>query len=234
MPIDAHLHSPAELLYQWVLCTTVPQQIRHTDPNAEAECECLNQCAAQSAEYHDQWGCCKKHPFFAGQTVSVINDTRILWLPATIIHKANYGSYVVQVIGGGLYRCALDHIWEHHPDAVKPDTSNIGDAAPAASTSALATQAVRLPTAVAPATPTPAAPAATLQTPCKAPPLVCLPQWKQTPSPWTPPSQSGKTPAVLCWSTQSRKPPSRLLEEIQTRTVPCRWIWWCHDSWLYP
>ena len=54
MPINAHLHSLAEMLYQLVLCTTVPQQIRHTDPHADAECDHLNQCAAQSAEYHDQ------------------------------------------------------------------------------------------------------------------------------------------------------------------------------------
>ena len=119
--------------------------------------------------------CCKKPPFFAGQTISVLNDARNLWLPATIIHKANNGSYLVQVIGGGQYRCAHDHIQECHLDAVKPDTSNIGNVAPAASTSAPATQAVRLPTAVTPTTPTPAAPAATLQTPCKALPAVCSP-----------------------------------------------------------
>ena len=53
--------------------------------------------------------------------------------PATIICKANNGSFLVQIIGGGQYRCAHDHIWECHPDAVKPDTSNIGDVAPATS-----------------------------------------------------------------------------------------------------
>ena len=50
IPIDAHLHSPAEMLYQWVLCTTVPQQIRHTYPHADAENDHLNQHADQSAE----------------------------------------------------------------------------------------------------------------------------------------------------------------------------------------
>ena len=54
MPIDAHLHSPAEMLYQQVLCTTVPQWIRQTDPHANTECDHLNQHATQSAEYHDQ------------------------------------------------------------------------------------------------------------------------------------------------------------------------------------
>ena len=33
-PIDAHLHSPAEMLYQRAIRTTVPQRIRHKDPQA--------------------------------------------------------------------------------------------------------------------------------------------------------------------------------------------------------
>ena len=36
MPIDSHLHFPLEMLYQWVLHTTVPQQIRNTNPT----CQC--------------------------------------------------------------------------------------------------------------------------------------------------------------------------------------------------
>ena len=177
-PVDVYLHLPTEMLYKQVLCTTVPQWIRHTNPHADAECDHLNQCTTQSVEYHDQQGCHKKPPFFAGQTISVLNDTRHMRLPATIISKANNGSYLVQVIGTGQYRCACDHIWEHHLDAVKPepDTSNIGDVAPAASTSAPAIPAVRPPTAIAPTRPTPAAPAVILQTPCKALPAVCSPQ----------------------------------------------------------
>ena len=114
----------------------MPQWIRHTDPHADAECDHLNQHATQSTEYHDQWGCCKKPPFFAGPTVYVLNDARNLWLSATIICKANNGSYLVQVIGGGQYRCSFDHILECHLDAGKSDTSNNGDVATAAWTSA--------------------------------------------------------------------------------------------------
>ena len=114
MPIDAHLHSPAKMLYQQIICTTVPQQIRHTDPHADAEHDHLNQCATQSAEYHDQQGCSKKPPFFTGQTVSVLNDTKNMWLPAIIICKANKGFIPGQVIGGGQYRCAYDKIQECH------------------------------------------------------------------------------------------------------------------------
>ena len=171
MPVNAHLHLPVEMLYQQVLYTVVPQWIRHTNPHADAEHDHLNQCTAQGADYHDQHGCLKKPPFFAGQIVSVLNDTRNLWLPATIICKN--GSYLVKVIGGGQYRYAHDHIPEHHPDAVKPDTSNVGNVVPAASTPAPGNQAVTPPTAVATLTPTPAA---ILQTPCKAPPAVHSPQ----------------------------------------------------------
>ena len=79
--IDAHLCSPATMLYQQALCTTLPQWIRHTDPHANAECDNFNQHATQNTECHDQQGCCKKPPFFASQTISAINDVRNLWLP---------------------------------------------------------------------------------------------------------------------------------------------------------
>ena len=65
------------------------------------------------------------------KTVSILNDAKTLWLPATVIHQAKHGSYLVQVIGGGQYRRAYNHICEHHPDAVKPDRSTIADVAPA-------------------------------------------------------------------------------------------------------
>ena len=33
-----------------------------------------------------------------------INNDRTLWLPATVVHAANHGSYIVKVIGGAEYR----------------------------------------------------------------------------------------------------------------------------------
>ena len=110
------------MLYQYALCTTVPQRIRHKDPYAAAECERLEECASQSAANHDHTGCRRKAPLYAGQSVSVINNDRTLWLPATIVCTADHGSCIVKVIGGAEYRGARDHICECHPDAVKPDT----------------------------------------------------------------------------------------------------------------
>ena len=99
-------------------------------------------------------------------------------------------------------------------DALKPDTSSIGNVAPAAFALAPATLAVILPTAVAPPSTTPAAPAAMLQIPCKALTPVCSPQQTQMPSTGASQSQTSTTPIVLHQSTQSRKPPYMLLEEI--------------------
>ena len=103
-PIDSHLRSPAEMLYQCALCTTVPQRIRHKDLYAAAECEGLEECATQSAANHDHTGCCRKGPLYAGQSVSVINNDRTLWFPATVVRAANHGSYIIKVIGGAEYR----------------------------------------------------------------------------------------------------------------------------------
>ena len=60
----------------------------------------------QSAANPDHTGCYKKAPLYAGQSVSVINNDRTLWLPATVIHVANHGSYLVKVSGGAEYKRA--------------------------------------------------------------------------------------------------------------------------------
>ena len=57
----------------------------------------LDDRAAQSASYHDRHSRTKS-PFYAGQTVSVLNDAKTLWLPATVIRQAAHGSYLVEVI----------------------------------------------------------------------------------------------------------------------------------------
>ena len=92
------------MLYQCALCTTVPQRIRHKDPYAAAEHERLEECATQSAANHDRTGGRRKVPLYARQSVFVINNDRTLWLPATVVHAADHGSYIVKVIGGAEYR----------------------------------------------------------------------------------------------------------------------------------
>ena len=94
------------MLFQCALRTTVPQRIRHKDPYAAAERERLEERATQSAADHDHTGCHRKTPLYAGQSVSVINNDRTLWLPATIVRTADHGSYIIKVIGGAEYRRA--------------------------------------------------------------------------------------------------------------------------------
>ena len=154
------------MLYQRALCTTVQRRIRHQNPHAAAECERLEEHATQRAANHDHTGCCKKAPLYAGQSVSVINNDRTLWLPATVACAADHGSYKVKVIGGAEYRRAQDHICECHPNAVKPDMHPKVEVAGQPFTTPLTSEAVQLqqaPTApavqpsVAPTTPKQAA-----------------------------------------------------------------------------
>ena len=114
------------MLYRRTIRTTVPQRIRNKDPHANLDMEQLNNRAAQSTSYHDCHSQIKS-PFYAGQTVSVLNDATTLWLPATILWQADHGSYLIKVVGGGTYRRAHDHILARHPDAVKkqPHTGNL-------------------------------------------------------------------------------------------------------------
>ena len=51
----------------------------------------------------DHTGCCRKAPLYAGQSVSVINNDRTLWLPATVVRTADHGSYTIKVTGGTEY-----------------------------------------------------------------------------------------------------------------------------------
>ena len=92
------------MLYQHALPMTVPQRIRHKDPHAAAEHERLGEHATQSADNHDHTGCRKKAPLYAGQSVSIINNDRTLWLPATVVHTASHGSYIIKVTGRAEYR----------------------------------------------------------------------------------------------------------------------------------
>ena len=89
-PVDSHLLSPAEMLYQCALCTTVPQRIRHKDPHAAAECERLEEHVTQSAANHDHRSCHRKAPLYAGQSVSVINNDCSTCSQSWLIHHQSH------------------------------------------------------------------------------------------------------------------------------------------------
>ena len=221
-PVDSHLRSPAEMLYQRTIRTTVPQRIRNKDPHAELDMGRLNDRAAQSSFHHDRHSRIKS-PFYAGQTVSVLNDAKTLWLPATIIRQADHGSYLLKVVGGGTYRRARDHIRERHPDAVKKqnpteENSSPGNVAPAMlewpgtppahSQPAVTSTAPVVPTTV----PLPAVPTAKTSTPCKV--AARTPVHPTAQSTGVAPQQTGAAPAALRRSARTHKPPTRLITQM--------------------
>ena len=118
--LQKHSSSPGEMLYQDTLCTTVPQRIRNKDPHAVVKCERLEDQVALSAANYDHRGCWQKALLFAGQMVSIFNNARTYWIPTTVVQVTDLAP-TLNIIGGGEYRQACDHIHQHHHNAVKPD-----------------------------------------------------------------------------------------------------------------
>ena len=173
--------------------------------------------AAQSASYHDRHSRTKS-PFHAGQTVSVLNDAKTLWLPATVIRQAAHGSYLVEVVVGGCYRRARDHIRERHPDAVKKDDTPPGNIAPAmpewpGAPPVHSPPAVPTTAPVAPATtPLPAVPTAKTSTPCKT--AAHTPVHSPAPPTGVAQQQTSAAPAAPRRSARATKPNKWLIEEM--------------------
>ena len=202
------------MLYQHALCTTVPQRIRHKDPHAAAEHKKLEERATQSAVNHDRTGCRRKAPLYAGQSVSVINNDRTLWLPATVVHAANHGSYIVKVIGGAEYRQAQDHICECHPDAVKHDTHPKVEVAGQPITTPSTSEAVQLQQApTAPAVQTPVALATPKQAAARSPTAATRTQ-RKTPITTDVQPPTSRTVVAPRQSGHVSKAPQHLIEHM--------------------
>ena len=131
----------------------------------------------------------------------MLNDAKTLWLPATVIQQAAHGSYLVEVVVGGRYRQARDHIRERHPDAVKDDTppGNVAlatpkwpGAPPVHSRPAVPTTAPVAPTT----TPLPAVPTAKTSTPRKT--TAHTPVRPPAPPTGVAQQQTGAAPAAPC------------------------------------
>ena len=132
------------MLYQHALCTTVPQCICHTDPHTTADSDHLDQHASLSAANHDHRGCQQKAPLFARQSISVSQWCQMPVAPSGLSSvQQTHGSYLVQVIGGGQYWHASNHIHKHHPDAIRPDKHITTSCSSCYTHTLLATQAVQ-------------------------------------------------------------------------------------------
>ena len=111
MPIDSKLPSPAELLYQCWLRTTILAKICHSDPSAIQVCE---QIDAHSESVKAQADKCSKTlaPMYAGQPVATYDTLWKLWVPATVIHILPQNSYLVCTSNGSTYCCMQRHLHE--------------------------------------------------------------------------------------------------------------------------
>ena len=85
MPIDSKLPSPAGLLYQHQIRTTIPAKICNSDPSAMQVHEQIDACSEVAKSQADK---CSKTlaPLYAGQPVATYDTLRKIWVPATVIH----------------------------------------------------------------------------------------------------------------------------------------------------
>ena len=111
MSIDSKLPSPAELLYQCQLRTTIPAKICNSDPTATQVHEQIDTCSKSTKAQADK---CSKTlaPLYAGQPVATYDTLRKIWVPATVICILPWSSYLVCTSNGSTYRCMWRHLCE--------------------------------------------------------------------------------------------------------------------------
>ena len=104
--IDTKLPSPAELLYQCQLRTTILAKICNNDPAAPHIHEQINT--------HSESDKCSKTlaPLYAGQPVATYDTIWKIWVPATVICILPWNSYQVHTSNGSTYHCAWRHLCE--------------------------------------------------------------------------------------------------------------------------
>ena len=125
MPIDSKLPSPAELLYQCRLRTTILAKIRNSDPSAM---QVREQIDTRSKSARAQANKCSKSlaPMYAGQPVATYDTLRKIWVPATVIRVLPQSSYLVHTSNGSTYRRMRRHLHERSvkaADTVPSDTT---------------------------------------------------------------------------------------------------------------
>ena len=111
-PINTKLPSPAELLYQCWLRTTILAKICNSDSSATHIHEQINTCSESAKAQAD------KHsktlvPLYAGQPAATYDTLQRIWVPATVICILPWKSYQVCTSNGSTYCCAWRHLCEH-------------------------------------------------------------------------------------------------------------------------
>ena len=112
MPINSKLPSPAELLYQCRIRTTILAKICNSNPSAMEVCEQIDMHSKVAKSQADK---CSKTlaPLYAGQPVATYDTLQKIWVPATVIHVLPWSSYLVCTSNGSTYCCTWRHLHEH-------------------------------------------------------------------------------------------------------------------------
>ena len=111
MPINSKLPSPAELLYQCRLRTTIPAKISNSDPSAIHIHEQIDTCSEAAKSQADK---CSKTlaPLYVGQPVATYDTLQKIWVPATVICILPQNSYLVHISNGSTYHSMWRHLHE--------------------------------------------------------------------------------------------------------------------------
>ncbi len=110
-PIDSKLNSPAELLYQRPLRTTIPGNIKNTDPTSQEIRDHQEEKINKMKDYHDK----KARTLaglYVGQNIAWYDRRRELWLPAVIIKCLDNDDYLIKTPMGAIYRKTRQHLKE--------------------------------------------------------------------------------------------------------------------------
>ena len=110
-PINTKLPSPAELLYQCQLRTTIPAKICNSNPSATHVHEQINTCSKSAKSQAD------KHSktlasLYAGQPVAMYDTLWKIWVPTTVICILPWNSYQVHTSNGSSYCHMQRHFHE--------------------------------------------------------------------------------------------------------------------------
>ena len=212
MPIDSKLPSPAELLYQCQLRTTIPAKIHNSNSSAmhvHEQIDTHSKAVKSQADKRSK----TLAPLYAGQPVATYDTLQKLWVPATVICILPWSSYLVCTSNGSTYRRTWRHLHEHSVKAA--DTVPSGTTATLQALSShhflVAQPASPAPApCMQPASPTPA----TLATPMKqAPAVPAMPAvQKNAPAPKS--STSHATPVQPQRSSHAHMAPRCLIQEI--------------------
>ena len=102
--IDAKLPSPAELLYQCQLRTTIPAKICNTDPVALQVHEWIDTHSNTFRSQNDKH-CKSLASLYAGQPVAMYDIICKIWIPATVVCILPKDSYQLCTSNSTVYHC---------------------------------------------------------------------------------------------------------------------------------